>query len=133
MGSLTLPSSEGKKWDACLELIKPGPKPHGEPVFSNFYNLRMRRLVEGETLDDLQQPVEGEDSFLLSDANMRLAAGQQLPSSIAAASAAVPVAIPAPSIDLQGHASWLAEGVQGEMQQDGYQNVTSLLRNKYRW
>jgi hypothetical protein len=132
MGSLTLPSSEGKKWDACLELVKPGPKPQAEPVFSNFYNLRMRRLVEGETLDDLQQPVDGEE-FLLSDANMRLATGQQLPVNAAAAAAAVPVAVPAPSIDLQGRASWLAEGLKEEMQQSGYQNVTSLLRNKYRW
>jgi hypothetical protein len=132
MGSLTLPSSNGKKWDACLELISNGAQPQGEPVFSNFYNLRMRRLGEGENLDVLQQP--GDDGeFLLGDANMRLAEGQHVPSSVAAASHSVPVAVPAPSIDLQGHASWLAKGVQEEMQQDGYHNVTSLLRNKYRW
>jgi hypothetical protein len=130
MGSLTLPSSQGKMWDACLELDKPGPKPQAKPVFSNFYNLRMRRLVEGETLDDLQQPDDG-DEFLLSDANMRLAKGQQLPGSVAAA--AVPTAVPAPGIDLQGRASWLAKGVQEEMRKDGYHNVTALLRNKYRW
>jgi hypothetical protein len=128
MGSFTLPSSDGKKWDACLELVKSGPKPQSEPVFSNFYNLRMRRLVEGETLDVLQQPGDGEE-FLLGDANMRLADGQQMPAS----AAAVPVAVAAPSIDLQGHASWLVQGVQEEMRQDGYHNVTSLLRNKYRW
>ncbi|WIA17445.1 hypothetical protein OEZ85_014292 [Tetradesmus obliquus] len=138
MGNLTLPSSNGKKWDACLELINPGAKPQAEPVFSNFYNIRMRRLVAGETLDVLQQPSDGGD-YLLGDANMRLVKGQQPPSKAAAAAAAaaaanaVPVAVPAPSIDLQGHASWLAKGVQAEMLQDGYHNVTSLLRNKYRW
>lgn len=130
MGSLTLPSSEGKKWDACLELIKSGLKPPNEPVLSSFYNLRMRRLVEGETPDVLQQPDDG-GALLLGESNMRLAKGQQLPASVAAA--AVPMAMAAPSLDLQGHASWLAEGVQEEMQQDGYDNVTSLLRNKYRW
>lgn len=69
VGSLLLKSSEGTKWDACLELLSvDGPAEAG--VFRNLYNIRMLLMNKRRrgTLDILAMGPDRQTSDDLSSA-----------------------------------------------------------------
>lgn len=107
MGSITLPTSDGRPTEGCL--VMESSKAKGQPVFNNLGVIRFTRLDDTGAGDQTSVGIAAVASG--PDTPVKQPGSQNDSSPVATAQLSgtefVPMATPAPGLDLEGEYGWL--------------------------
>jgi hypothetical protein len=150
LGNLTLPASKDEKTEACLELLSSPALDGKTVVLKNLANIQWTRVSnrrrpaprsddnatdsKSNTNDNIQT---GDSSSGGSPAgygqDSSSSSGISTDSQPAASTDAIPVAVPAPGLDLSGRYSWVHRVASRAARVSSAQDAWTALRLKHAW